>query len=141
MVVDNEADYCVAGGIHEHYAQSVFGDYIQVSEIENINTTDVFFWAISSRKDQSKRVLTDIISLWEQMLNQWTTVKYGLDDSIRSHCVTYVNRQPNKAFINYNANNGNHNELFKLLAKLIEDHDKFCSPDITKIDPIPIAGW
>lgn len=144
MVVDGKARYCIAGGIHAQYAINAFpGFFNDPYEINIALQIPVFFWTVSSRADDCKRILKDMISLWVQMKNEWLTIKNGQDadnKNLQSHCVTYVNRQPNQAFI-IPGNEVTYDNLFtRSLAKLIHDHDDLHLPSADKFDPIQFTG-
>jgi hypothetical protein len=145
MVVDGEVTYCIAGGIHAQYAKQAFPQLFNTPhEITNINIeTDVFFWTASSRADNCKKTLSDMISLWIQVKNEWLTIKNGQDADnkrLRSHCVTYVNRQPNEAFV-ICTTKAECDDLFTTnLASLISNHDEFHVPKAGGFEHITIAG-
>jgi hypothetical protein len=151
-VVDGDVDYCVAGGIHTQYATEALKGIIQSSEIPVRSSeipgvsagTDVFFWAVSSRMDDSKWILKDVISLWAHVNNEWQTIKKGArDNKLRAHCVTYVNRQPNQAFVTDEKGRTPEypEDIFERLASLIDKHDQFLDPPAGEILPIDIEGW
>ncbi|MEE9426065.1 MAG: hypothetical protein V3V18_13975 [Methylococcales bacterium] len=135
MVVDGVATYCIAGGIHAQYASNSFPGLLQQDAISKCHVTPVYFWTVSSRADDCKRILKDMISLWIQVESEWLTLKNGQDANnkdLQSRCVTYVNRQPNQAFV-IPGGDIQYDDLFtKNLAQLINKHDVFHRPSVNE---------
>lgn len=103
-VIDGDCNFCIAGGIHATYVARYFKKIVGQKVGQDVldDPVEVRFWAVSPKKDQSERMLKDIISLWSEVCDKWTTVKKGNGsdlERLRDDCVTYVNRQHNQAFV------------------------------------------
>jgi len=128
-VVNGECNFCIAGGIHTEYVNQHFKDIIgtQINKDEFDTEVEVFFWSVSSKKQQSEKILRDIASLWGEVHDGWFSVKKGIEDedlSLREGCVAHVNRQPNQAFVTEKEHDDDTIVCpFDVLSKLIDDHN------------------
>jgi hypothetical protein len=102
--IDGTVYRCVVGALHKKYLEDIFlkNEFIKIDpQCGNEEATDVFFWAVSKRKDQSLSVLKSVIAMWDDVVNKWDMVNNGLGEeweSLRNSSLIYLNERPNSVY-------------------------------------------